>query len=120
MGFGYRQQPWSAYALHLATFSPPAVLFDGGLVFLCFAATKDWPQDARAWAFGTLVAWIFVSKVVKLLGHFIRYPVDIFLLPVSIAFGYFHGLVKLYAFCTLNVVSYLGSVPSRCVGPKCD
>lgn len=47
---------------------------------------------------------MFVSKFIKLLGHYIRYPADFLLLPVSIFFGYFHGLIKLYAAFTLNVV----------------
>lgn len=49
---------------------------------------------------------MFVSKFVKLLGHYIRYPVDFLLLPVSILFGYFHSLaIKVYAMLSLNVVS---------------
>lgn len=39
------------------------------------------------------------------MGHFVRYPVDVFLLPISIMFGYFHGGIKVYACLTLNVVS---------------
>lgn len=48
---------------------------------------------------------MFVSKWIKLLGHYIRYPVDVFFLPLSICFGYFHGLLKLYAMFTLDAVS---------------
>lgn len=50
--------------------------------------------------------WMFISKFIKLLGHYIRYPVDVLLLPVSILFGYFHGIIKIYAVLTLNVVSF--------------
>lgn len=50
--------------------------------------------------------WMFISKFIKLLGHYIRYPVDFLLLPVSILFGYFHGIIKIYAVLTLNVVSF--------------
>lgn len=52
-----------------------------------------------------LGAWMFISKFIKLLGHYIRFPVDFLLLPVSILFGYFHGGIKMYAVLTLNVVS---------------
>lgn len=48
---------------------------------------------------------MFVSKFIKLTGHYIRYPVDVLLLPVSILFGYLHGIIKIYAVLTLNVVS---------------
>lgn len=44
------------------------------------------------------------TKVVKLMGLFLRNPTDIVYLPVSIIFGYFHGLIKLYALITLNMV----------------
>lgn len=48
--------------------------------------------------------WMFVSKFSKNLGHYIRYPSDLALLPVSIVFGWLHGLIKLYAMFTLDVV----------------
>ena len=51
---------------------------------------------------------MFLSKFVKLVGHYIRYPADFLLLPVSILFGYFHSLaIKVYAMLSLNVVSRL-------------
>lgn len=59
---------------------------------------------------------MFVSKFIKLIGHYIRYPVDFFLLPVSILFGYFHGLIKIYAIFTVKVVSRQ-QAPCRLMGP---
>lgn len=56
-------------------------------------------------AMQALGLWMFVSKFIKLVGHYIRYPVDGLLLPVSILFGYLHGIIKIYAVLTLNVVS---------------
>lgn len=58
-----------------------------------------------------LLSWMLVSKFLKLLGHYIRYPVDFLLLPVSIIFGYLHGLIKARAMLTLNVVSQDSSLP---------
>lgn len=57
------------------------------------------------------------TKVVKLMGLFRRNPGDVVFLPLSIVFGYFHGLVKLYALYTLNMVSF-GSC--RWVGRACS
>lgn len=48
---------------------------------------------------------MFLSKWIKLLGHYVRYPADFLLLPLSALFGYLHGLLKLYAMLTLDVVS---------------
>lgn len=44
------------------------------------------------------------TKVVKLSALFRKNPNDLVFLPVSIIFGYFHGLIKLYALFTLNMV----------------
>ena len=46
------------------------------------------------------------TKVVKLVGLFRKNPSDLMFLPVSIVFGYFHGLIKLWALCTLKQVCY--------------
>jgi hypothetical protein len=76
-------------------------------VFLLIKATQNWDVQSRPYALGILLLWMLVSKFVKLLGYFTRYPQDIVLLPVSILFGYFHGLIKVYAFFTLNMVRLL-------------
>ena len=55
--------------------------------------------------FGPVVALISMSKWIKFVGHFLRHPVDVLLLPILITFGYLHGAIKLYAACTLHVVS---------------
>ncbi|KAI9773379.1 MAG: hypothetical protein M1840_007594 [Geoglossum simile] len=102
----WRQQPWCAYALHLATLSPPAAIGDGLLVFLLIMATQNWDAQSQRHALIVLLLWMFTSKFVKLLGHFIRYPQDVILLPFSIIFGYLHGLIKVYAFFSLNVTTW--------------
>ena len=44
------------------------------------------------------------SKIIKLVGLFVREPSDLMYLPISIVFGYFHGLIKIYALLTLRIV----------------
>ncbi len=70
---------------------------------------------------------MLISKFIKLLGHYIRYPIDFLFLPLSILFGYFHGFIKLYAMLTLNVVSSImstvqqrGWAPQRTKRPGTD
>lgn len=46
------------------------------------------------------------TKVVKLMGLFLKNPSDVFFLPASVIFGYGHGLIKLHALCTLNMVRW--------------
>lgn len=102
-----RRQPYSAYAVYCTTLSPPAFYGDGALVWLLWKAVQGWPDPKRHLAIYSLLGWMFVSKFSKNLGHYVRHPSDFALLPVSIMFGWFHGLIKLYAMVTLNVVCIL-------------
>jgi len=95
----YSRQPWCSYALHMATFNPPALITDSSLVYLLYKATQSYQ------CIFALALWMIFTKTVKLLPHFFLYPQDIIYLPVSILFGYFHGAIKLYALCTLDDVS---------------
>lgn len=62
--------------------------------------------DSRWYLFACLIVWIYgFSKTVKLWGHFARYPADVVYMPLYIAFGYFHGLIKLWGMLTLSEVS---------------
>ena len=101
----HRQQRWCTYALHIATFTSLAFVFDPLIVF----AVYKWAQGAipgyEWYAVGAQLAFLAVTKAVKLMGLFIRSPTDLIYLPVSILFGYFHGLIKLWALFSLRTVS---------------
>ncbi|POR34484.1 Hyaluronan synthase [Tolypocladium paradoxum] len=103
----WKQQLWCTYALHIATFTSLAFATDPLLLALCWRATGDWEMQHRKYAFWAQFIFMFgFTKVVKLMGLFLRNPGDVVFLPVSIVFGYFHGLIKLYALCTLNMTSW--------------
>ncbi|KAI5927342.1 polysaccharide synthase [Camillea tinctor] len=73
--------------------------------------TEGWNMETRQRLFWAQLIFMFAyTKVVKLIGLFRRNPSDIMFLPVSIVFGYFHGLIKLHALLTLNMTSW-GSRP---------
>ncbi|ATY62663.1 Glycosyl family 2 [Cordyceps militaris] len=104
------QQPWSTYALYIATFTSLAFAIDPLLLAACWWATAEWSLDSRQYAFWAQFIFMFAfTKVVKLMGLFRRHPADIAYLPLSIVFGYLHGLIKLYALVTLNMVYVVGS-----------
>lgn len=50
--------------------------------------------------------WIF-ARTIKLVPHLLRNPGDVRFIPVSILFGYFHNLIKLYGCITVTEVCYL-------------
>ncbi|KAI1932543.1 hypothetical protein LOZ66_006838 [Ophidiomyces ophidiicola] len=102
----WRKHPYSTYAVYLTTLFPPvACVTDGMLVWLCHKATKaDRASNRRLLTL--LLLWMFITKCVKFLGYFQRNPIDTFLLPLSVLFGYAHGAIKLYALCTLHVTTW--------------
>jgi hypothetical protein len=85
---------------------------DVALVWLLWVGTSEWPADQATNALRALLCWMLFSKFIKLVTHFVRYPVDILLWPVSILFGWFHGIIKFYAMVTLNEVR-ASSPPSQ-------
>lgn len=101
-------QPWSSYALHLSSLSPPALVIDGLLAYLLYQSIKSTPTDALvvtpSTAFLIFFMWLLFTKTVKLLPYFFRYPSDIKFLPVSILFGYLHGFLKAYTLLTVHKV----------------
>lgn len=100
-----RQQPWCTYALHIATFTSLAFVMDPFIPFALWKATANFDPETRKSLLIAQIIFVFgFTKVVKLMGLFRRNPSDIVYLPLSIVFGYFHGLIKLYALFTLNMV----------------
>ncbi|TVY75845.1 hypothetical protein LSUE1_G007732 [Lachnellula suecica] len=102
----WKQQPWSTYGLHIATFTSLSFAFDPLIILLTIKATQNWSADYQFYAVVAQLVWMSVSKVVKLVGLFVREPSDLIFLPVSVMFGYFHGLIKLYALFTLRHTSW--------------
>ncbi|KPI42629.1 uncharacterized protein AB675_9516 [Cyphellophora attinorum] len=100
------QQPWSTYAVQLTTVTQLAALGDVGLWFLLYKGVADWPEARAHQAYWLLGSWMIFSKFIKLITHFVRYPVDIMLWPVSVLFGWLHGIIKIYALLTLNETTW--------------
>ncbi|KHN94249.1 Glycosyl transferase, family 2 [Metarhizium album ARSEF 1941] len=103
----WKRQPWCTYALHIATFTSLAIVFDPLILVSCWWATADWDTPHRRFAFWALFTFMFgFTKTVKLLGLFRRNPGDIVFWPVSVFFGYVHSLIKLYALFTLSATTW--------------
>ncbi|KAF2786381.1 glycosyltransferase family 2 protein [Melanomma pulvis-pyrius CBS 109.77] len=97
----WRQQPWATYALHLAT-PMHSLLSDPLLFYLLCRATDSYDGVKRSHAIFMLVLWMLIAKMAKLFPHFYRRPRDIFLIPVTLTFGYMHGFIKYYALLTIG------------------
>lgn len=65
--------------------------------------SEKW-QRSLFWAL-FLAHWVF-AKTIKLVPHLLRNPGDVRFVPVSILFGYFHNLIKLYGCMTVTEVCW--------------
>jgi hypothetical protein len=105
------------YAVFQTTITQWAFLLDCALfglfyVALCEAGYHRGPHavDEQAERLQASLLWaIFVghfafSKTVKLIPHLLRNPGDVRFVPVSVLFGYFHNLIKLYGCITVTEV----------------
>lgn len=76
---------------------------------LCEAGYYDEAALAETSSQRSLLWAIFLghyafSKTVKLIPHLLRNPGDVRFVPVSVGFGYFHNLIKLYGCITVTEV----------------
>jgi len=91
---------WGLYVIYLGQFQTPALLVDGTFFFLLHQALGSSTYSSAALV--CLSAWIFFTKLVKLIPHFYRHPQDMKFIPVSIPFSYLHGFLNVYAMFTLK------------------
>lgn len=113
----YRNYPWSLYAVFQTTITQWAFLLDC-LLFASFhfalseagyyAADGEVQPQAEQWQpslfWGLFLAHFVFAKTIKLVPHLLRNPGDVRFIPVSVAFGYFHNLIKLYGCITVTEV----------------
>lgn len=62
---------------------------------------EQW-QPSLFW--GLFLAHLVFAKTIKLIPHLLRNPGDVRFIPVSVLFGYFHNLIKLYGCITVTEV----------------
>jgi hypothetical protein len=73
-----------------------------------YAAEGEQEPRAEPWQrslfWALFLAHFVFAKTIKLVPHLLRNPGDVRFIPVSVAFGYFHNLIKLYGCMTVTEV----------------
>lgn len=103
------RHPWSTYAVFQTTITSWSLPYDSALVYLWWLGTSDWEHQAtRLIARVMMYLWIvLLSRLVKYLDYFVRYPSDLRYVALIPLFGYFHSIcIKAYALFTLNVTAW--------------
>ncbi|KAJ3579719.1 hypothetical protein NPX13_g854 [Xylaria arbuscula] len=97
---------WGFYYIYVGQFQTPALLIDGLLFFFLLLSLGTTLSTTAILAYTGLGAWIFFTKLVKLIPHFCKYPSDMRFIPLSILFSYLHGFINLYALWTLDATTW--------------
>ncbi|EMC98785.1 glycosyltransferase family 2 protein [Baudoinia panamericana UAMH 10762] len=100
-------QPWSTYAVLQTTITAWALPYDVFIFYSWYQASQGWREDHRILLLAALCLWTLVfSKTVKIWGLFIRYPITTLFYPLYVAFGYYHGAIKLWGLVTLSETTW--------------
>ncbi len=97
----WRRHPWSVYAVYFTGLVNFALFNDGAMIYLLSKS------DYSVWL-PALVAWILVSKLIKLVPYFARNPRDLVFFPTYVFFAYLHSFIKLFALITVWSVAWSG------------
>ena len=101
----WRNQPWTVYAAFITQFFNSALFYDPALFYVLYNHTTFGHSTS---ALCGLTAFIFCTKLVKLLPHLIRNSKDLMFLPGYILFAYCHSLIKLWSLLTFYSTSWGG------------
>jgi hypothetical protein len=74
------------------------------MVFFCYKSMGSSSGTSQLMLTTLLIFFMLWAKFLKTINHYQRNPKDLLLFPIAVLFGYFHGFIKLYAFCTLSNV----------------
>ncbi|KAF2185243.1 glycosyltransferase family 2 protein [Zopfia rhizophila CBS 207.26] len=104
-GVVWTRFPWTTYSILLYSFVRFSLFYEAvmfWLLHLCFQSHFQTSSISyfETLATGVLAAWIMGMKFVKLIPHFLSYPVDLVYFPVYLLFGYFSSFVKIWAMLT--------------------
>lgn len=98
--YWYDTHPWSLYAIYIGQFQTPAFLTDGLLFTLLYFGMSDYDALDRTYSLCLLACWVFFTKIVKMIPHFLEFPQDMVYIPAQIAFSYAHGILNVYSLIT--------------------
>jgi hypothetical protein len=89
-------------------FQQPSLFVDLGFAYLLSKILAPCSPDTQSLCWVLFLVWVLFTKIVRLIPHFWRHPIDMVHIPMLIAFGYFHGFLNIYALCTLTQTAWGG------------
>ncbi|KAJ1537347.1 hypothetical protein HK096_009451 [Nowakowskiella sp. JEL0078] len=99
----WHRHPFVAFSMLDKMFNPFSLL--AGPVTVAYLCTRT--DIIPVWVVLTsYFIWLFVTRLLKYMPHFVKRPQDIIMLPVWIIFNIYFALMKLYCLFTLHVTDW--------------
>ncbi|ORY93929.1 polysaccharide synthase [Syncephalastrum racemosum] len=105
----WRRHPYVAFTMLDKIFNPFTLLAGPILVGVFTSLEKGGATNdpLPGWNIAvSYICWLLVTRFVKLIPHFLRRPLDIWVLPLWLVFNYYFAIMKLYALFTLHVTAW--------------
>jgi len=96
----WKRWPWTVWMALIPALFNLALFWDAWMVY-AFTQTTVYSRTGVS----GLITWIYLTKVVKLLPHFLNHPWDFVLfffpLPVHLCWAYIHSFISIYSIFTI-------------------
>jgi hypothetical protein len=108
----WRRLPWTVWTTYIPSLFNLALFWDAGMLY-ALTKTNLYSESRNPMLFLLCFGgWIYLTKLVKLIPYFWRYPTDFFLfffpIPAYPLFAYCHSILKLWASITFWNHSWTG------------
>ncbi|KAG1446487.1 hypothetical protein G6F56_009553 [Rhizopus delemar] len=107
----WRRHPYVAFTMIDKLFNP-LTLLAGPIMVGVFASLQEkraGPTNPPlpAWNIAiSYIIWLLLTRFIKLVPHFVKRPLDIWVLPAWLIFNYYFAIMKIYALFTLHEVGW--------------
>ena len=108
------RHPYVAFNMFDKFINPIPMIW--GLTIICGNLLTNGP-GTTTYVVAPVIAWLLLSRTMRLIPHIIRKPQHIVYIPAMILFQYFFVFLKVYAVFTLHITDW-GSRPTVAKEPK--
>ncbi|PMD55484.1 glycosyltransferase family 2 protein [Hyaloscypha bicolor E] len=96
-----RRTPWTIWITYIPSLFNLALFWDRGILYTLTKTNFYSESRNRILLLLCFRGWIYLTKLVKLIPYFWRYPTDFFLffflIPAYLLFAYYYSILKLWA-----------------------
>lgn len=99
------RHPFVAFCMIDKFFNPLTLL--AGPATVSYLISKSSGEEITMWLMVvSYLGWLFITRLVKYMPHFIKRPQDIFIIPFWLMFSIAFALMKIYCLFTLHVTDW--------------